>query len=313
MKYRRVVAEPKGAARHSPRTATVKGQLRLMDARQPGRRSRSQATDITQAASRYSTVSYLQAARSFPLAALFEREASRCHADTDLFCLIEATARELGFDYFALVHHASLAPCPSAPIRLHNYPDTWERELIGEGLAPHDPVHQASQRTNAGFSWSQLGALLSLSARQRGILERSARHGIGEGFTVPGNVPGEPVGSASFAVRHGRALPQGSLLDAQLVGVQAFAAARRIHGYPARGRRPHLSPRQLQCLRLLAAGKTDWEMARILGLSAETTRQYVKSARAVYDVVSRTQLVVHALRDGRIGFDESIPPSGGMG
>ena len=74
--------------------------------------------------------------------------------------------------------------------------------------------------------------------------------------------------------------------------------------------RPRLSRRELQCLRLIALGKTDWEIAAILGISLETARQYVKRARAAYDVVSRTQLVVHGLRDSWISFEEAIPPNG---
>ena len=57
-------------------------------------------------------------------------------------------------------------------------------------------------------------------------------------------------------------------------------------------------------------GKTDWEIARILGLGTETARQYVKRARAAYDAVSRTQLVVLALRDAWIAFEDAIPPFG---
>jgi len=71
---------------------------------------------------------------------------------------------------------------------------------------------------------------------------------------------------------------------------------------------PHLSRRELQCLRFAAAGKTDMEIALILGISGETARQYVKRARAAYDVVSRTQLVVLRLRDDWISFDEALDP-----
>ncbi len=167
-----------------------------------------------------------------------------------------------------------------------------------------------SVRTNIGFAWSELDGLLSLTSRHRNILAKSARHGIGEGFTVPANVPGEPSGSCSFAVRRGGRFPANRLRCAELIGAHAFRAARRIHDYPARGSHPHLSRRELQCLRLIAAGKTDWEIAAILGINVETAHQYVKSARAAYDVISRTQLVVHGLRDAWISFDDAIPPDG---
>ena len=87
-----------------------------------------------------------------------------------------------------------------------------------------------------------------------------------------------------------------------------MCAARRLRPAAVRAR-PHLSRRELQCLRLVALGKTDWEIASILGLSPHTAHQYVTRARAAYDTVSRTQLVVYGLRDAWIAFEEAIPTS----
>jgi LuxR family quorum-sensing system transcriptional regulator CciR len=173
-----------------------------------------------------------------------------------------------------------------------------------------DPVHLASARTNIGFAWAELDRLITLANHHRHILRRSGRFGLGEGFTVPANVPGEPCGSCSFAMRRGLDLPLQRLMCAELIGAHAFRAARRIHDYPAAGVHPQLSPRERQVLHLLAAGKTDWEIGKILGISVETAHQYVKRARSAYDVVSRTQLVVHGLRDAWISFDDAIPPNG---
>jgi len=238
----------------------------------------------------------------------FEAAAALCLNDRDLGTLLDHLVRELGFDHFALLHHASLASRAPGLIRIDTYPDGWESELAEHGLIGADPVHHASLRTNIGFAWSELPELVRLGRREREVLERSRRFAIGDGFTVPVNVPGEPVGSCSFAVRIGAALPARRLLCAEQVGTHAFRAARRIHGYPASRHGPHLSRRERQCVRLLAAGKTDWEIAAILGISVETAHQYVKRARAAYDVVSRAQLVACVLRDALVSFDEAIPP-----
>jgi LuxR family quorum-sensing system transcriptional regulator CciR len=152
--------------------------------------------------------------------------------------------------------------------------------------------------------------LIRLEPRHRAILSRSRHHGLGAGFTIPANVPGEPSASCSFAVRVGSELPASSLPCAELVGVRALSAARRLRRGRRAARPPRLSRREVQCLRLVALGKTDWEIGRILGLSVHTARQYVKHARAVYDTVSRTQLVVYALRDAWISFEDAIPPDG---
>jgi LuxR family quorum-sensing system transcriptional regulator CciR len=240
----------------------------------------------------------------------FEARAGLCSDDGELRSLLDDAVRELGFDYFALLHHSSLvAPRPSL-IRIDTYPCGWEQELAARGLIGSDPVHHACARTNIGFSWSELPALVAIGPRQSELLERARWFGIGDGFSVPANIPGEPSGSCSFAVRTGGALSVQRLLCAEQLGAHAFRAARRIHHYPIVARSPNLSRRERQCVRLLAAGKTDWEIAAILGISIETAHQYVKRARAAYDVVSRAQLVACGLRDSVVSFDEAIPPNG---
>ena len=241
---------------------------------------------------------------------LFGEQASRCASPEELRLLLEEVTRELGFRYFALLHHRRMLPGSDRLIRLDNYPATWEEELLARHDIAADPVHLASLRTNAGFGWDELGTFVPINAAQREILERSRYHGLGSGFTVPANVPGEPSGSCSFAVSRGRPLPESRLMCAELIGVHAFRAARRVHGLAETRAGPRLSRRELQCLRLVAAGKTDWEIAKILAISVETARQYVKRARAAYDVVSRAQLVACGLRDALVSFDEAIPPDG---
>lgn len=240
----------------------------------------------------------------------FGAKAGLCSDDGGLLALLDDATRELGFDYFALLHHSSLASPRPGLIRIDTYPPGWETELAAHALVGADPVHHACARTNIGFAWSELSGIVVIGRREREVLERGKRFGIGDGFTVPVNVPGEPGGSCSFAVRVGAELPVNRLLSAEQIGAHAFRAARRIHDYPASGRCPHLSRRERQCVRLLAAGKTDWEIAAILGISVETAHQYVKRARAAYDVVSRAQLVACGLRDALVSFDEAIPPNG---
>lgn len=242
----------------------------------------------------------------------FAEAASVCIDLVDLGALLGEAALELGFHHFALLDHASLTAA-SRLVRIDNYPPGWVEELLASGFAADDPVHLACRRSNIGFGWSDLGAMIELGPRHLRILKRSRHHGLGAGFTIPANVPGEPAASCSFAVRTGHDLPLDRLASAEAVGGHALRAARRLRALGPAAPRPRLSRREVECLRLVALGKTDVEVAMILGLSAETARQYVKRARAAYDVVSRTQLVVHGLRDGWIGFEDAIPQDGGMG
>lgn len=238
----------------------------------------------------------------------FIEAARSCTDVTRLGTLLGEVTGELGFDYFALLDHASLGrPCAGL-LRIDNYPGEWAAELVSRGYCRDDPVHLASRRTNARFLWSELRSLVKVGRRHQEILARSRRFGLGEGMTVPANVPGEPSASCSFAVRAGTLFPAARLGCAELIGAHALRAARRLR--PLGPERPRLSRREIECLRLVACGKTDWEIAVILGISPHTSRQYVKRARAAYDTVSRTQLVVYGLRDSWLSFEEAIPPFG---
>jgi DNA-binding CsgD family transcriptional regulator len=63
-----------------------------------------------------------------------------------------------------------------------------------------------------------------------------------------------------------------------------------------------LTDRKRECVIWAARGKSDWEIARILGISDQTVIEHLKHARERYGVGRRTLLAVHALFDGTIGF-----------
>jgi len=247
-----------------------------------------------------------------------------CSRLDDLSSMLEGISSELGFQYYALLHHASVRGHHHEPlVRIVRYPEDWFSEFERLGGPRIDPVHVASSRINTGFCWDETASIIPLTRDQQTIFEQSRRLGLGTGFTVPANIPGEPCGSCSFVVRVGQSLPSRHLRTAELVGAHAFRAARRIAGPGLSPARPHLSRRELQCVELVAAGKSDWEIGVILGISRETARQYVKRARAAYDAVSRSQLAIRALVDGRIFLEHfpiapsvecsrSTPPDGGV-
>ena len=61
---------------------------------------------------------------------------------------------------------------------------------------------------------------------------------------------------------------------------------------------PHLTDRELECLRLTAQGKDAGDIAIILGISPHTARDYLKSARFKLDCVTSAQAVSKAVQLG---------------
>ena len=61
-----------------------------------------------------------------------------------------------------------------------------------------------------------------------------------------------------------------------------------------RARTPELTPRQWELLRLVAAGRTNTQIARHLGLSEGTVRKHLENIYARLDVSSHTAAVTRA-------------------
>ena len=231
----------------------------------------------------------------------FVRNVRELRSEAELADAVGEITADLGLRYFALTHHVDPGRSDEA-IRLHNYPAGWAEWFDAQSLGKTDPVHRASTMTSVGFPWSKLPEMIPLTERDHAILAAARREGIGEGFTVPAHVPGEAHGSCSFACGPDDRLLEERMPLLQLAGAFAFEAARRLRREPATRSHPVLTDRQRECVVWAARGKSDWEIARILGISQETVIEHLRHARERYDVGKRTQLAVHALFDGTIAF-----------
>lgn len=232
--------------------------------------------------------------------------------------LLADISTEMGFDYFALMHHVDLTGYTDALthmkkgelVALGTYPDAWIETYIEDNIVANDPVLLASHRTNMGFKWSQIPSLIPVTDAHREIRRRTVKAGIDDGFTVPAHVPGEANGSCNFAMATGGALPEDNLKIAQLIGGFAFQAARAMvfNACPEAKtmRRRPLTQRQLECVLFAARGKSDWEIGQILGISPGTVKRHLEAARAHYDVGSRMQVVMRVLFEGQIGLVDAL-------
>lgn len=224
--------------------------------------------------------------------------------------LLTSAVESFGFDHVALVHHVNLSdPTTTRQSVFINYPESWRALIRTRGYFHDDPVLAAVQKSAAAFLWSDVPRMIALNPRQAEILRAAESCGLGEGFTVPVNVPGEFLGSCSFATRWGREVRRELLPAAQYVGCFAFEAARRIRLSEAEApAKPTLTGRQFDCVVLAAQGKSDWHIAQLLGISSETVHQHIEAAKRRYEVASRTQLVVRALFDSQITFADVLKP-----
>jgi LuxR family transcriptional regulator, quorum-sensing system regulator CciR len=236
-----------------------------------------------------------------------------CSTIDDMTALREAvqtSCRQLGFDYFAIIHHIRFGRPSSDKVRLTNYPIEWVAKLR-QDESFQEPVLKAAERTSSGFLWSRLHEFVPLGEREINYMKRAAQHGLAEGFTVPNHIPGETLGSCHFAVRRREDLPDHNLPAAQALGAFAFEAARKLLEKNQQSTDRYLpaaplTDRQRDCVLFAARGKSDTVIAQLLNIRPKTVNEHIEAAKRRYLVATRAQLIVRALFRSEICFSEVL-------
>ncbi len=235
----------------------------------------------------------------------FYRNIDRIDSPDRLIAALTTICRAAGIRHFAISHHLDFSRPQPGALHLHNYPPRFAAFHDREGFGARDPVHRASRLRNTGFDWSMLSSFLRMDRQDHDLFDRAAEAGIGDGYTVPVHVPGEPCGSCSFATQPGTPFPRDFIPLAQGLGLVAFDVARRLAGWGGRRDDPcQLTPREREIVVLLGQGQREKQIARSLGISPVTVNDHLKHARERCGVHKSTQLVVRAILSGVITESE---------
>lgn len=236
-------------------------------------------------------------------------EALRAIATRDeLVTLMEAVSREMGFRYYALIHHDDLrAPRPDH-VNLKDYPAAITERLIGQHRYRRDPVIRGCIFADGAFLWSELSRIIRLDRQDRASFDFGAREGLNEGITVPYVRLGDRMGSCTFAGMRRPERAHCYLGAAQMIGIFAFQSARRLvlGEQPTMPASPRLHPRPRDCVILAGCGHSNKQIARALGLTPRTVDGYLTEARRLFDAHDRAELVVGAVLAGEIGLHELV-------
>lgn len=223
----------------------------------------------------------------------------------DLAEFMKAVTLDMGFHFFALIHHDDLRDSPPGRVDIKEYPPAITERLIGQKLYRRDPVIRGCIFADGAFQWSELDTLIVLDRRDHDSLAIGAREGLNDGITVPCSRLGECSGSCTFAGAVQSDRVGARLGMAQMVGVFAFQAARRLTGSTDEPRAlPRLHPKPRDCVILAGRGLSNKEIARALALTPRTVDGYLTEARRLFEAHDRTELVVSAVLAGEIGVHE---------
>lgn len=192
---------------------------------------------------------------------------------------------------------------------LITYPHQWVRCFSEMRLQQIDPVFRYASNSSLPFLWDSEDFQATLAPEQRRVLTEAQRFGVAHGYTIPIHSARSPQTlRASCSV-----VPDSSQLDAraymavQLMAYYLFeAAARLLEENENVEYQPRLSRRERECLELVAMGKDEWAISRILSVSRATVHNHIESAKRRLGVTNRTHAVVHALAGQQISFGDVL-------
>jgi DNA-binding CsgD family transcriptional regulator len=230
--------------------------------------------------------------------------AARCAAGEAAGPLVEeflAFAGALGFP-----HGASGAWAMAGGERINRFyfntwPEAWLALYTANGLSNVDPIVNDAARSMIAFRHSERRAGWMKDAGYRKLIELAERFGWREVYGVPVHGPFGYRGLVALAAFE---VPEVSPLDR----VAIETACRAIHlrcreeqGFGA-GLAPRagLTVRQLECLRWVAAGKSEAAIAVIVGVAESTVHYHIENAKRALGVRSRIEAVARLVLEGEI-------------
>jgi LuxR family quorum sensing-dependent transcriptional regulator len=205
--------------------------------------------------------------------------------------------RPFGVKYFSTIVTGPLGQVLTPRVILGEVDPDWTRHYTERGYAAVDPVLTALFDTRKPFTWREAAERTTNRLARRMFREVTELTGTDNALVVPiHDVPGE----TAAVVMSGEAVE----FDAQVRPILHLAAV--YFSGVARDlvdRRPAPEPcpltaRQLECLRWVMDGKSDWEIGEILRISEHTAHNHIEAANRGLEGATRTQAFVAALRRG---------------
>ncbi|VVD70616.1 autoinducer binding domain-containing protein [Pandoraea cepalis] len=219
--------------------------------------------------------------------------ALRSATDFDALCaLLQTLCGSLSHRYFSYRGHFPLPDGKRATPRLGNVPHAWQAHYDAQRYASVDPVLARASRQLTPVEWTPA---LYTSPDARRLLRDQRAAGMRYGVTYPVFTPSGASGMLSLSSTRP---PPGYV---RAPGAHAWkphaGASLAMHVHEAVWRivqrdavhhgAPVLTPRERECLRWVARGKTSWEIGRILTLSEHGVVFHLRSVMRKFDVSSR--------------------------
>ena len=181
------------------------------------------------------------------------------------------------------------------------YPDKWVDRYISRNYVVVDPVVRRAFTSLVPFDWAELPK----SKEEKNFFGESVEFGLGrQGITFPVRGGRNEIGlfnlNSEASERDWRSMRTLLIRDFQILATLFHDGILSAENVALSTRTVELSPRETECLKWAAEGKTAWETSLILGVSERCVRFHLDQARRKLDCLTKVQTVAKAIAAGLV-------------
>ncbi|MFT4073903.1 MAG: LuxR family transcriptional regulator [Asticcacaulis sp.] len=234
----------------------------------------------------------------------FVTDTRQARADEDLFRLLKKAVAQQGYDRISLW----VIDDPDLPQRvhgrgvLHNFPEELRGYYKENNCDSYDPVMQALRMQTGSLDWEAHEAHSNYRPLQTRLYNVAREGGLNHGVSTPIWGRNGLMASLGLAASEKHDATHADLDMIGALTAQFYLSYKRLNARPASPCTPPagITPKEAEILSWVAAGKTDAEIATILGISRNTVDTHMRHVFAKLETHSRVTAVVKAIAEGII-------------
>ena len=184
------------------------------------------------------------------------------------------------------------------------FPDEWQNRYREKNYHRIDPIFRHCRNRVTPQIWMDVSQETELEPLQKQMFSEAIECGMPNGIAVPIHGPKREFAVVSLSADE----PAAEFMrrihrhkhTAHVLAIHVHAAIQRLMEDEKADHRVKLTPRECECLKWTARGKSSWAISEILTLSERTVNFHLANAMHKLEVTSRTHAVAKSLHSGLI-------------
>lgn len=228
----------------------------------------------------------------------FIDQTTKMGSDNEIYSTLHKEMNKEGYANLAVMQSSGL----EKPLFIwSDLPVGYENTYLRNDWQSIDPFLRTSNQTVSPFYWRGIEGDARLQDKERTFIKDSRDLMVHSGVTVPFHGPALKKDLINLSMREFKVAESRRLPLIYAMAVQAWLRSSQLHN-DLRVQRPVLSMREVECLRWIREGKTNWEISQILSISEKTVEFHTANLMRSLKANSRLAAVLKGLELGIISL-----------